>query len=53
MTFAAGAMRFLLAALAHPAVQTVLNHALRVGTRELVRHVQHHTRSQKTVRHIS
>lgn len=53
MTFVAMALRFLIEASRHPAVQSVLKHALRVGTRELVRHIQHKTRTQKTVRHIT
>lgn len=35
----------------HPATQQVLNHALRVATAELVRHIQRKTRGRKT--HIS
>lgn len=32
----------------HPVTQTLANHALRLATAELVRHVQRHTRGRKT-----
>lgn len=53
MSYAAGALRFLIAALNHPVTQQFLNHALRVGTAELVKHIQRHTRTRKGKIHIS
>jgi len=53
MTYAQMALRFLISALNHPVSQTLLKHALRAGTAELVRAVQHHTRTRKGKIHIS
>lgn len=54
MTFVAMALGWLLEAAKHPLVHQALNHAIRLATREAVRHIQKKTRMTKSgVRHIT
>lgn len=52
-SFADQAVRFLIGILKHPATQTLLHHALRVATLEVVRAVRSRTRTRKGKMHIS
>jgi len=52
MTFVAMAWAWMLEASKHPVVRQALNHAIRLATREAVRHIQKRTRMTKGVTHI-
>lgn len=45
--------RLLIEALNHPVTQSILNHALRVGTAAVVKHIQSRTRGRKGKIHYS
>lgn len=53
MSFLGEAIRLMGVLLRHPATQAIAKHALRVATRELVHHIQVHTRGRTTRIHYS
>jgi len=53
MTYLGEAIRLMGIILRHPATQAIAKHALRAATRELVHHIQVHTRGRKTRIHYS